>query len=70
MGGGKNVQVGGEICIIMADSCWYVAETTQHDIAIIFQWKINELKKKKNPFGLNPQEDIHIKKTYSLLAKI
>ena len=48
MGGGKNVQVGGEICIIMADSCWYVAETTQHDIAIIFQWKINEFKKKES----------------------
>ena len=27
-GGGREVQEGGDICILMADSCWCVAETT------------------------------------------
>ena len=27
MGDGREVQEGGDICIPMADSCWYVAES-------------------------------------------
>ena len=27
MGGGREVQEGGDICIPVADSCWYMAET-------------------------------------------
>ena len=27
VGGGKKVQEGGVICILMADSCWCMAET-------------------------------------------
>ena len=26
-GGGREVPEGGDICIPMADSCWYMAET-------------------------------------------
>ena len=27
VGGGREVQEGGDICIPVADSCWYMAET-------------------------------------------
>ena len=27
VGGGKEVQEGGDIYILMPDSCWYMAET-------------------------------------------
>ena len=27
-GGGREVQEGGDICIPVADSCWYMAETS------------------------------------------
>ena len=40
--GGREVQEGGDICIPMANSCWYMAETTQCYKAIIFQLKINK----------------------------
>ena len=29
VGGGKEVQEGENICIPMADSCWYMAETNK-----------------------------------------
>ena len=47
VGGGREVQEGGDICILMVDSHSYMAETTQHCKAIIFQLKIN-FKKYKN----------------------
>ena len=28
LGGGREVQEGGDICMPMVDSCWYVAGTT------------------------------------------
>ena len=27
VGGGRELQEGGDICIFMTDSCWYMAET-------------------------------------------
>ena len=27
VGGGREVREGGDMCIPMADSCWYMAET-------------------------------------------
>ena len=46
VGGGREVQGGGDICIPMADSCWCMAETNQHCKTIFLQLKINELKNK------------------------
>ena len=27
VGGGRKVQEGGDMCVPVADSCWYMAET-------------------------------------------
>ena len=50
VGGGREVQEGGDICIPMADSCCCMAETIQHCKAIILQLKINKLKKRNAGF--------------------
>ena len=49
VGGGREAQEGGDICIPMADSYWYTAETNAVCKAIILQLKINKnfLKVKK-----------------------
>ena len=44
-GGGREAQMGGDICIFMADSCFLQRKPTQHYKAIILQLKTN-LKKK------------------------
>ena len=46
-GGGKGVQVGGDIGKPMADSCWCLVETTQYCKAIIVRLEINFKKLKK-----------------------
>jgi len=45
--GGREVQEGGAICILRADSCYCMEKSTQHCKAIILQLKI---KKEKNAF--------------------
>ena len=47
VGGGKEIQEGGDRCIPMADSCWCVAETNTYYEAIVLQLKINKLKTRK-----------------------
>ena len=49
-GGGRDAQMGGDICIFMADSCFLQWKPTQHYKAIILQLKIN-LEKKTNAIG-------------------
>ena len=44
-GGGRDAQMGGDICIFMADSCFLQWKPTQHYKAIILQLKINFKKK-------------------------
>ena len=41
VGGGKEVQEGGDMCTPMDDSCWCMAETNKYCKAIILQLKIN-----------------------------
>ena len=38
----EEVQAGGNVCIPMADSCWHMAEPTQHCKAIILPLKISK----------------------------
>ena len=49
-GGGREAQMGGDIRIFMADSCFLHRKPTQHYKAIILQLKTN-LKKKTNAIG-------------------
>ena len=49
-GGGRDAQMGGDICIFMAYSCFLQWKPTQHYKAIILQLKIN-LEKKTNAIG-------------------
>ena len=44
MGGGREVQEGGDICIPVADSCGCMAETNTIKEAIILQLKIDFFK--------------------------
>ena len=41
MGGGREVQEGGDSCIPIVDSCWCMQKPTQYYKAVIFQLKIN-----------------------------
>ena len=41
MGYGKELQEGGDRCILMADSLCHMAERAQHCKAIILQLRIN-----------------------------
>ena len=49
VGGGREVREGGDIYLLMNDSCWCMAEINQHCKATIFQFKKLKKKKKKNP---------------------
>ena len=40
LGGGREVQEGGDIRVLMANSCGYTAEPTQYCKSVIFQLKI------------------------------
>ena len=42
VGSGREIQEGGDICILMADSCCHMAEPTQHCKAIILQIKFKK----------------------------
>ena len=44
---GRKVQEGGDICISMADSCWYMEENNTTCKAIILKLKINKYTKTK-----------------------
>ena len=46
LGDGREVQEGGDICIPMADSCWYTAETNTCCKAIILRLKIYNINQK------------------------
>ena len=43
---GREVQEGGAICIPMADSCWYLTESSKK--AILLQLKKQLIKKDRN----------------------
>ena len=51
--GGREVQEGGDLCIPMADSCWYMQKPTQHYKAVILQLKINKFFKKLYNHAIN-----------------
>ena len=44
VGGGREIQEGGDICIPMANSYQCLAEMTQYCKAMILQLKINKFK--------------------------
>ena len=46
-GSGREAQMGGDICIFMADSCFLQQKPTQHYKAIILQLKTTLKKKNK-----------------------
>ena len=47
-GGGRDIQVGGDTYIPMADSCWCLVETNKYCKAIILQLNINKNLKSTN----------------------
>ena len=47
MGSGREAQEGGNICILMVDSCFVHNKIAQHCKAIILQLKKNKKKKRK-----------------------
>ena len=47
VGGGREVQEGGGIQILMADSCWLWQKPIQYCKAVILQLKIYKFKLKK-----------------------
>ena len=47
VGGRREIQEGGDICVPMADSSWYMADTTQYCKAIVLQLKTSNLFKKE-----------------------
>ena len=53
VGGGEEVQEGGDICIPMANSCWCVAENKPNCKAIMHQLKINKFFKKEIKWLIN-----------------
>ena len=57
VGGGREIQEGGAICIPMAVSCWCMAEINTYCEAIFPQLKINKFIKKKKPFSLQIPEE-------------
>ena len=57
----REVQVGGDICIIMADSCYCKAETN----TTLETLKNNFFKNKKNEINLNMHLDGDMEKNYS-----
>ena len=50
-GSGREAQMGGDICIFMADSCFLQQKPTQRYKAIILQLKTTLKKKKTNAIG-------------------
>ena len=70
VGGGREFQEGRThvyLWLIHVDG-WQ--KPTQHGKAIILQLKISEFFFKKESLWFKSSEDIHIRKTYSLLAEL